>query len=432
MPKPTNANDKSIMRGQFSTVIDLDTLRAAEKDGKLPDEIPVLPKGEYMTLPYGNMVLNDSVFEQMIGNFKAGIRRGVPVDFDHAWENTKAAGWIKELINKADGLWAKVDWNKLGAEAIADQVYKMISAEWSFDYVDPQKSTHHGAVLVAATLTNRPLMQSMPTITASEKSLTNPNGIMILLNEDNKSTQKTMPTLTEILAKPVAERTEEEVKLLQEATDLSDEQKTQLETEKTQAEEAEAEAKAEADKVEGEAEAETAAQEENVEACEKALVKAGRTADEARVEAEKMVADFKAGKESVTITASELQRLQKLEADHKVAEALKGAEDFSNPFLRASNGTCKVQPAGKTALVQLAQSLNDQQRTLLASVLKATADTKVEGKEGDDLKDGLTATEQYNTLIAEYQKAGKSPSEANKLVRKEHEAVYKAFQAENK
>jgi hypothetical protein len=420
MPKPTNADNKRIMRGQFSTVIDIDTLRAAEKDGELPDEIPVLPKGEYMTLPYGNMVLNDAVFEQMIGNFKAGIRRGVPVDFDHAWENTKAAGWIKELINKADGLWARVKWNKLGSESIADEVYKMISAEWSFDYVDPQKSTHHGAVLVAATLTNRPLMQSMPTITASEKGLTNDSGIMILLNEDSKTNQKTMPTLTEILAKPVADRTEEDVKFLTEnEADLTEDQKTQLETEQEAADEAKAQADLEAAKVKEQEEADAKAKAE--------AEASGKTPEE--------IAEEEAAKEAankdVTIKASEFERLQKLEADHKASELLRAAEDFSKPFLRASNGTCKVKPAGKTALVQLAQSLTNEQRTLLASVLNAASDTKVEGSIGEDTKEGLTATEQYNNLINEAIKAGKSPAEANKEVRKAHEAIYKAFLAEN-
>lgn len=417
---PKKLNQPLNLRGEFSTVVDLETLTAAE-GGKLPKEIPVLPKGEFMTLPYGNMVLNDSVFEQMIGNFKAGIRRAVPVDFDHAWENTKAAGWIKGLINKADGLWAEVDWNKLGMEAVADKVYRMISAEWSFDYVDPQKSTHHGAVLVAATLTNRPLMQSMPTITASEsggdKNLTNANGIMILLNENtNSATIKTM-NIAEILAKKPADRTEEEVKFLQEATDLTDEQKTQLETEKTEAEQAAKDGEgegAEGEGKEGEGEG-----------------KEGEESEEGEGEGEGSEGEGE-GDKTEEVQASELARLRKIEADHKAAESLKAAEDFSNPFLKASNGSCKVQPKAKAALIELAQSLNDKQRALLASVLNATADTKVEGAEGEDSREGLTATEQYNNLITEAIKAGKTPAEANKEVRKAHADVYKAFIAENK
>ena len=243
--------NNQLLKGSFQSAIDLGTFIAA--NGELPSEIPVLPKGEFMTMPYGNMVLDDRVFDEMISNYDRNVRRRVPVDIDHCMNGeTKAGGWITKLFNKEDGLWAAVKWNKLGKELVGEEIYKMISAEWSFDYIDPQKSTHHGAVLVAATLTNRPLMQSMPTITASDKNLTNPNSIMLLFNQDiNK--EKNMPTIIDILKKPVSERTEEELKFLTDnEADLTDEQKTQLETEKTEAEETARVEKEEQDKKDAE------------------------------------------------------------------------------------------------------------------------------------------------------------------------------------
>ena len=421
------------MRGEFSTIVDFDTLRAATKGGELPDEIPVLPKGEFMTLPYGNMVLNDDIFNQMIGNFKGGVRRAVPLDFDHAWENTKAGGWIKELFIKDDGLWAKLKYNKLGKEAVEEEIYKMISAEWSFDYVDPQKSTHHGAVLVAATLTNRPLMQSMPTITASEnKDLTNGTGIVILLNSDTNIKKTTnMPTIAEILKKPVADRSEEDIKFLEEhKEDFTEEQTKQLEDEVAEVEKAEKEEreKVEKEKAEAEGEADEAAEKGDKEATEKALQKAGRTADEAKVEAEKMIASHK---DTVTIKASELEKYKKMEADHQAAEQIKVATDFASPFMASEKGG-KVAPAGKENLVKLAQSLNEEQKKLLASVLNATADQKIAGAIGEDDKAGKTVTAQYNDLVNKYRKEGKSASEANTLIRKKHKDVYEAFTKENK
>jgi hypothetical protein len=259
-------------------------------------------------------------------------------------------------------------------------------------------------------------MQSMPTITASEKNLTNDSGIMILLNENTNSDKITTMNIADILAKKPADRTEEEVKFLQEATELTDDQKAQLETEKTEAEAA-ANADADADKGEGD---------EDKDGDE------GEDKDDAE-EGDESEADKEAANKDVTVKAGELERLKKLEADHKAAESLKAAEDFSTPFLKSADAkSCKVKPAGKTALVQLAQSLNESQRQLLASVLNATSDTKIEGAVGEDNKEGLTATEQYNNLISGYQKEGKSPAEANKLVRKNHEAIYKAYVAENK
>lgn len=427
MPKPTlkKLDNKNRMKGTFTTVIDLDTLRAATKEEKLPIRIPILPKGEYMTLPYGNMVLDNNVFEQMIGNFNGNVRRAVPLDVDHAWENTRAAGWLKKLSNEDDGLWAEVDYTPFGAGLVENKEYKMISAEWSFDYVDPQKSTHHGAVLVAATLTNRPLMQSMPTITASNKNLTNTNGIVILLNEYTKVDNKIMPTLTEILAKPIADRNEEDLKFLQEnEADLTVEQKEQLEQETTDATD---EAKAQADldaanaklKEEEDAKAKTDAEAE------------GKTVEE--VEKEKAEADAakEAANKDQTIKAGELVRLQKIEADFKAAESLRGAETFAKLFIASSEGG-KVLPAGKEALIKLSQTLNDSQRELLASVLKATLDQNITKVEGEDNKEGLTATEQYNNLIKEAMEKGASPAEANKQVRKANADIYKAYLAENK
>lgn len=410
---PKKNTDKNLMRGQFATVIDLDTLRAASKDGSLPDEIPVLPKGEYMTLPYGNLVLDDTIFEQMIGNFKANIRRAVPVDIDHAWENTAAAGWVKELVNKADGLWAKVKWNKKGMELVAEEIYKMISAEWSFDYVDPQKSTHHGAVLVAATLTNRPLMQSMPTITASEKNLTNDNGVVILLNEDSKLNDNTMPTIEEILTKPVAERSQEDLDFLEEhKAELTEDQAKQLEDEAKAAD---------ADKGEGDDTPPADNPEDEGDDADKG------DGDEDKGEGE----DNPDADKTETVAASELTRLRKIEADHKAAEVMKAAEDFISPFMASSTGG-KVLPAAKDSFIKLAQSLNAEQKELLKVVLAKTADQKIAKVEGKDEEAGLTATEQYNNLVNEKIKAGKSPAQANKEVRKENKEIYNAFIAENK
>lgn len=423
MPKKNGLDLKNI-KGTFTSVIDLESLRASSKTAELPLEIPILPKGEYMTLPYGNMVLDNNVFEQMIGNFNGNVRRAVPLDVDHGYENTRAAGWIKELINKADGLWGKVEYTKFGKELVENREYRMISAEWSFDYVDPQKSTHHGAVLVAATLTNRPLMQSMPTITASDKDLTNSNGIVLLLTSDNKE-DKTMPTLIEILAKPVADRTEDEVKFLTDnAADLSDEQKTQLETEKTEAADAEAKAKEEA-------EAKEKADAEEAKAKEEADAAAAKEAEEAEAKAKAEEEAKEAASKDITIKASELERLQKIESDMKASEVMKAAETFIAPFMASVTGG-KVLPVGKEALVKLASSLNEEQRTLLASVLKATAEQTLTKEMGQDGGEGLTATEQYTKFISEYKAEHKGASlvEIKNAFKEKYPAVAKAYDTE--
>ena len=422
MPKKNNLDLKNI-KGTFTSVIDLEVLRGSEKTAELPTEIPILPKGEYMTLPYGNMVLDNNVFEQMIGNFNGNVRRAVPLDVDHAMNNTKAAGWIKELINKEDGLWAKVEYTKYGSELVSNREYRMISAEWSFDYVDPQKSTHHGAVLVAATLTNRPLMQSMPTITASTKDLTNPNSIVLLLTSDSKKEEnKIMPTLTNILAKPVADRTEDELKfILDNEKELTEDQTAQLEKETVDAKEVE-DAKAKAD-----AEAAKAKEKEEADA------KAKEDADAAAAkEAEEAEAAKEAANKDITIKASEFERLQKIESDMKASEVMKAAQDYTAPFLASSKGG-KVLPVGKEALVKLATTLNEDQKTLLASVLKATADQIVTEEVGENHTEGLTASEQYIKFITTYAAENKKATitEIKNKFRELHPEVAKAYDVES-
>jgi hypothetical protein len=420
-------------KGSFQSAIDLGNLIAA--GGELPKEIPVLPKGEFMTMPYGNMVLDDRVFDEMIANYNQNVRRRVPVDVDHCMNGeTKAGGWVTGLINKEDGLWAAVKWNKLGKELVGEEIYKMMSAEWSFDYIDPQKSTHHGAVLVAVTLTNRPLMQSMPTITASTENLTNPNSIMLLFNQDIKK-EKIMPTLIDILKKSVSERTEEELKFIADnEADLTDEQKTQLETEKTEADDAakKLEEEKQAEKEVAEGEAKEAAEKEDTEACKAALIKAGNTEEEAIIASEKMVADCKAAKENITISASELKRLQEIEVNQKAMELKKASEDFSAPFMASDKGG-KIAPAGKDSMLELVASLNDKQKELLKNVLASTADQKIADVKGEDNNAGLTATEQYLNFIKEYKAENKnaSTSEISKAFEKKYPEVAKQYKVEN-
>jgi hypothetical protein len=408
MPNETNKNFK----GTFKSAIDLDTIKAAKK-GELPTEIPVLPKGEFMTQPYGNMVLDDNIFDQMISNFNKGVRRAVPLDVDHAWENTRAAGWITELKNTNNGLVASVEYTPFGEELVKGREYRMISAEWSFDYVDPQHSTHHGIVLIAATLTNRPLMQSMPTITASDKNLTKGNDIMILFNQNDETTMN----IQDILAKNPADRTEDEVKFLQEkAEELTDEQKTQLEKEGEDSNDESESAEDNSDS-KGEGDGEDSSEGEESEDGE---------------ESEEGEEDTTASEDDkeITIKASELARFQKMEAEAKEATEVKKATEFAQPFMASSTGG-KVLPKAKDALLELSRSLSADQKDLLSKVLKATADQKITSAKGEDDTAGATASQKYNELVSKYMSKGLTGSQANTKVRKEHKEVYANYLKES-
>lgn len=89
----------------------------------------------------------------------ASMQRGLDpvIDRDHATDYARpgtsvpAAGWIKEMAQRPDGLWGRVEWTPQAAQQIADREYRYLSPV--FDY-----ATRDGEVLVIlrAALTNNP------------------------------------------------------------------------------------------------------------------------------------------------------------------------------------------------------------------------------------------------------------------------------------
>jgi phage I-like protein len=57
------------------------------------------------------------------------------VDYDHFSEDTdktsEAAGWIQELQNRADGLYARIQWTDNGEAAVRGRRYRFLSPVWN-------------------------------------------------------------------------------------------------------------------------------------------------------------------------------------------------------------------------------------------------------------------------------------------------------------
>jgi len=364
---------KQTYTGNFRSYVDLNKV-ASENGGNIPDEIQVLPAGEFMTIPYGPMQITPEVFDVMIANFTNDVRAGVAVDTNH--DGGEANGWFSELINKGDaGMWAKVDWNSLGKERLADKRYKFFSPEWSFDFVDPLNSTHHGAALIAGSLTNRPLFRTMERLVANEtgksgSDLTNNKTIVILLAEEQNSHQNTMNT-NDILAKAKADRSEEEVKFLTDnVASITPEQQTQLDEEaKPEVPETpEVPEKPETPEVPGEGE----------------------------------------DKEE-TVMASELSRLRKIESDHKVAQEQMRHDatekEIGEKFLIAKEGA-RITPAMKASVLEFTLKCNDTEKKDFFSILSALTPVKLANEEGDPARaELLTASEKIGNLVKEAMKA---------------------------
>jgi hypothetical protein len=83
-------------------------------------------------------VLDAEAVSAMITSFQAAAKEvhfaGVLVDFDHFSHHparpTEAAGWIVDLEQRADGLWARIRWTDLGLAAVQGGRYRFLSPVW--------------------------------------------------------------------------------------------------------------------------------------------------------------------------------------------------------------------------------------------------------------------------------------------------------------
>lgn len=366
---------KKTYKGSFRSVIDM--ARFIGKDAKLPKQIQVLPHGKYMTMPYGPMVLNEEIFTSMVNNFKAGIRKAVPVDVDH--DGGKAAGWIEKLVNKgADGLWAAVDWTRYGKDLLTSREYRLFSPEWTFDYKDPQHSTHHGAVLVAGSLTNRPLFKDLDFVKASDgtrltaKDLTKDNAIVIIMGSDEKK-HPTMK-IKDILKKDAADRSADEVKFLKDA-ELSDKQTEQL-----------------ADEVKAQKVAEK----------KEAKKEAEKEAKEAAAKAKKA----KENDKDVTMKASEIAELKQAKTELDSMKAKEEVEKLVKPLIASDKGG-RILPKSQKKVVKFLLTCNEDQKAAFVEVMESMPELKIAGEEGDSKGGNLTAKDEIEKLVKDAMKADK-------------------------
>ena len=367
--------------GNFKTIIDLGSLIGS--DGKIPNEVQVFPSGSFNTQPYGTLVFNDGIFDQMVANFQNKVRKAVPIDVDH--DGGKAAGWIKGLVNKgSEGLWATVEWTKMGKELLGEKIYKLFSPEWNFDYVDPQNSTRHGSVLIAGSLTNRPLFRDLKALMASEnseKGLTNNSDVaIIILEADNKSASETKTmNIKDILAKAIADRSAKEIAFLKaNLSKMTDDQKALFEKQnkKKASEDGDGESETDAEK--------TAREEKEAKDAKAAKEKKAQEDADAKAKADKEAKDKIANdKDVVTMTASEVKELKKAQTELNTMKAKEAVGKIVQPLIANEEGG-KILPKDKTKVTDFLLTCSDEQKDAFVALMGSMADQKVVGKISDD------------------------------------------------
>lgn len=146
-----------------------------------PDWVHLLPLGAVNGRDGRRWSLDDPA--QVIARSADG--GDLPIDYDHESEKPKthggplpAAGWIKGLQARADGIWGKVEWTKRAAGLIANREYRFLSPVLHY-----HPSTGQVLRLIGAGLVHRPnlaltalseqekIMPDMPADTGSSAAL---------------------------------------------------------------------------------------------------------------------------------------------------------------------------------------------------------------------------------------------------------------------
>ena len=138
--------------------------------GAPPEWIQLLPAGEMQARDGRRWRLADAT-----AAIKESLNRSgaidLPIDYEHqtdlAQKNGRpapAAGWIKQLVDRAGSIWGQVEWTAKAAEHISQREYRYLSPTFVHD-----KS---GIVryIMRAALTNNPAL-NMPALATTEETL---------------------------------------------------------------------------------------------------------------------------------------------------------------------------------------------------------------------------------------------------------------------
>jgi phage I-like protein len=142
------------------------TAKAGSQDQAviLPEWIRVLPLGRVELADHREpfMVDEDSL-KSMVEAYRS---RGIDlvIDYEHQslqGERAPAAGWIKDLEARSDGLWARVDWTQQARDYLEKKEYRYFSPVLR---LDPE--TRRPTALMHVGLTNVPAINHLPPLVA--------------------------------------------------------------------------------------------------------------------------------------------------------------------------------------------------------------------------------------------------------------------------
>ena len=131
---------------------------AIDADGGAPDWVQLLPSGEVLASPRDARLpwlVRDA--EAIVAASRA-IGMDLPIDYEHQTDLSArngqpapAAGWIKRLSARADGIFGRVVWTARARAMIEAKEYRFLSPVFDFD-----RGTREVQRIRRAALTNAP------------------------------------------------------------------------------------------------------------------------------------------------------------------------------------------------------------------------------------------------------------------------------------
>lgn len=130
-----------------------------------PEYIRVLPLG-YISSEKGDFLVDKESFRMMKEHME---RRAVDIVIDYEHQTLKdvqapAGGWIKELVLKNHGIFAKVEWTKKAKDYLKNKEYRYLSP-----VVLVREKDHKALRIHSVALTNTPAINGMIPIVNSFK-----------------------------------------------------------------------------------------------------------------------------------------------------------------------------------------------------------------------------------------------------------------------
>jgi len=186
------------------------------QDQPPPEWIRILPLGRVELVDRREPLEVDAEsLQAMVASFTS---RGVDlvIDYEHQslkGERAPAAGWIKHLEARPDGLWARAEWTPQAREYLANREYRYFSPVLR---LDPE--SRKPIVLMHLGLTNVPAIKSLPPLVAKAECASRAPGddpeapgVMVAKEE----VVKTMEELKGLMGlKPEASESEVEVQVI--------------------------------------------------------------------------------------------------------------------------------------------------------------------------------------------------------------------------